>query len=234
VKLVRIAALAALALATLAFAGVLGPAGAHGSAVHAPVGGITVSGSGSVTVTPDRAGFAFGVVTQAQTAAAALSADSAAIARVLSALEQAGIAKADTQTAEVSLSPRTNDKGDAIVGYTASNTVSTKLHNLDKAGAVIDTAVAAGADTVSGPNLFVEDQTSAYRTALAAAVVDARAKAQALAAAAGVALGRVTDLEEGTAEAPVPLDAGAAKTGTPIEPGTQSVGATVKVTFALG
>jgi hypothetical protein len=145
------------------------------------------------------------------------------------------VAKADLQTAEVSVSPRTNDKGDSIVGYTASNTVSAVVRKLDEAGAVIDAAVGAGANQVSGPNLLVSDQASAYRDALEDAVADARAKAQTLATAVGGTLGRVTAISEGGAM-PIRLDAGAVAkdSGTPIEPGTQRIDATVSVTFALG
>jgi uncharacterized protein YggE len=233
-KLARIVLIAAAAAAVVAYAGALQPSGASGSAADSSPAGITVNGSGSTTAAPDRAGFAFGTVSQAKTAAAALAASSEAVTRIIAALQRAGVAKADLQTAEVSLSPRTNDNGDAIVGYTASNTVSAVVRKLDDAGAVIDAAVGAGANQVSGPNLLVSDQVSAYHQALEAAVADARAKAQTLAAAAGGTLGRVTAISEGGAT-PIPLASGAVAkdSGTPIEPGTQTITAMVSVTFAL-
>src|SRR5436190_2250273 len=123
-KLVRIALLIATAAAAVALAGVLQPSGASGSAADTTPGGITVNGSGSTTAVPDRASFTFGTVSQAKTASAALAASSDAVARIVAALEKAGVAKADLQTAEVSVSPLMNDKGDAIVGYTATNSVS--------------------------------------------------------------------------------------------------------------
>src|SRR5207253_2031918 len=98
----------------------------------------------------------------------------------------------------------------------------------------IDAAVGAGANQVSGPNLLAADQSAAYREALGAAVADARAKAQALAAAPGLTLGRVTAVSESGAT-PVPLDlqTGSAKApGTPVEPGTQEIDASVTVTYA--
>ena len=48
------------------------------------------------------------------------------------------------------------------------------LRNLDKVGAVIDAAVAAGANQVNGPNLVRSDATSTYRLALRAAIANAR------------------------------------------------------------
>jgi uncharacterized protein len=233
VKLARIALIAAAGLAVAAFAGVLSPSGAQ-SAAGDTSGGVTVTGSGSANVTPDRASLAFGTVSQAKTASAALAASSQAVTRVIDALRKAGVAKADTQTSEVSLSPRFNDTGETIIGYTATNSVTAIVRKLADAGDVIDAAVGAGANQVSGPSLLASDQDAAYRTALKAAVADARAKAETLAGATGVTLGKITTVTEGGAT-PIPLAIGAAKdSATPIEPGTQEIQASVSVTFAFG
>jgi uncharacterized protein YggE len=125
----------------------------------------------------------------------------------------------------------------AVEGYTAQSSVSATVRQVAQAGAVIDSAVAAGANQVSGPSLARGDQSELYRRALRAAVDDARASAQAIAAAANVSLGRVTAVVEGGG-APQPLpfaaDKAAAAESTPIEPGTQQVTATVTVTFSVG
>jgi uncharacterized protein YggE len=185
-------------------------------------------------VIPDRAAFTFGTVAQAKTASAALAASSEAVSRVIAALRRAGVAKADIQTSEVSLAPRSNDQGNTIVGYTATNSVTATVRNLADAGAVIDACVGAGADQVYGPNLLAADESSAYREALKAAVADARAKAQTLATASGVTLGRITAIVEGgPTPAPIPVAGAARDSTTPIEPGTQRIEATVSVTFAL-
>jgi uncharacterized protein len=231
-NLARIAVVAALGLAAVAFAGILQPAGA-GSAAEPASGGITVLGTGSATVTPNRASFSFSTVSQAKTAAAALAASSDDVTRVIAALQRAGVAKADLQTSEVSLSARSSEDGEAIVGYTASNTVTATVRNLDRAGAVIDAAVGAGANQMWGPSLLASDQTSAYRDALKAAVADARAKAQALATASGVTVGKITALTE-SGSTPVPVADAVKQSATPIEPGTQKIEAIVSVTFTLG
>ena len=196
-------------------------------------GGITVLGTGSANVTPDRASFAFGTVSQAQTANAALAASSQAVARVIAALKRAGVAQADLQTSDVSLSPRMNDNGNDIIGYTASNTVTATIRKLGDAGDVVDAAVGAGANQVSGPNLLASDQDAAYRTALKAAVAQARTKAETLASASSSTLGKITAIVEGGGGA-VPLPLGAKDSAVPIEPGTQEIEATVTVTFAIG
>lgn len=232
-KLVRVAALCAALAATAAFAGVGIPERAHSQAGVGPAANtVTVSGTGSVEAVPDRAELSFGVTTEARTASAALSASSAEMRRVIAAIRGAGVAQADIQTQIVSLQPRYSERGDEIVGYTATNSVSAKLRDLGRAGAVIDAAVGAGANQVFGPGLTRSDQTALYRRALRAAVADARAKARSLAAAAGRRLGRVRSVvETGAAPPPRPLEAKAA--ATPIEPGTQLIQASVSVEFAL-
>jgi uncharacterized protein len=235
-KLASIALLAAGALAAAAFSGVFQPSRAS-SASPADVspGGITVTGTGSVAITPDRAGFTFGTVRQASTAAGALGASSDSVARIVDALRQAGVAKADIQTSEVSLSPRMDENGTAVLGYTATNSVTVGVRKIAAAGDVVDAAVGAGANQVYGPNLIAADQDAAYREALAEAVSAARRKAEALAATAHVSLGRVTAISE-NGESPQPVFAATAiaDSGTKIEPGTQNVDATVSVTFAVG
>jgi uncharacterized protein YggE len=94
--------------------------------------------------------------------------------------------------------------------------------------------VKAGADTVSGPSLSVANRDEAYRAALKDAFADARAKAETLAAAAGVSLGEVTAIVEGSQ--PHVLYATAERTldaQTPIEPGSEEITAVVTVTFSL-
>jgi uncharacterized protein YggE len=235
-KLARLALLAAGGVAIAAFAGVFQPSGARSaSAADTPSGGITVLGTGSTNVTPDRASFAFGTVSQAATASAALAASSQSVARVIAALKKAGVASADLQTSDVSLSPRMNDNGNEIVGYTASNTVTATIRKLGDAGGVVDAAVGAGANQVYGPNLLASDQDAAYRNALKEAVAQARTKAETLAAASNSTLGKITAIVEGGGSVPMPMAVGAAKdSSVPIEPGTQKIEATVSVTFAIG
>jgi uncharacterized protein YggE len=234
-KLVHVALVAVTGLAVAAFAGVLQPSGAHGQAAEPQAGGITVNGTGSAFATPDRASFIFGTVSQGRTAAAALAASSQSVDRVVAALRNAGVARADIQTSEVSVSPRMNESGDSIVGYTATNSVSANVRSIGNAGAIIDAAVGAGANQVYGPNLLVSDQDAAYRNALRAAIAEAREKAQVLANASGATVGRITAISEsGTTPQPLPVAGGARDSAPSIEPGRQRIEATVSVTFAMG
>jgi hypothetical protein len=221
---------AALLLASL-FAGVGAPMLAHGDQPRP--GTVITNGTGSVDAVPNTATLSFGVTTEAKTAAAALAANAETAAKVIAAIKGAGVAAKDVQTQYVALSPRYTDRGDDIIGYTANNTVSAIVRNLQRVGAVIDAAVAAGANNVSGPSLSSDDTDALYKQALKLAVADARAKAEALGQAGHFSVGKISAVVEGS-NAPVPVGARDAAPGaTPIEPGTQQVTANVTVTFEL-
>jgi uncharacterized protein len=224
-----------LAVVVVAVALLAGSAPARSGASGVAAGGsIVVVGNGSVSTVPDRAQVSFGVTTTARSAAAALRANGAEMAKVIAAVRAQGVPAPDVRTEAVSLSPRTSSNGDEIVGYLASNSVGVTLRALDKVGAVIDAAVEAGANEVSGPSLVRADAEAVYRRALRAAIANARAKAHAIARASGLALRRVTAVTEGSSGGPVRAETAKADSGasTPIEPGTQLVEATVTVTFS--
>lgn len=223
--------LVAVALvAVAALAGVGRPEAARGDS--AAPDSVTTTGHGIVTVVPDEATVSAGVHTQAVSASDALSANAKLMNQVVAALKSAG--GSDLQTQQVSLYPQTNDQGKVTV-YVADNSVSAKSKIAD-AGALIDAAVGAGANTVNGPSLDVSDRDARYRDALGKAVDDARAKAEALAKAGGFGVGVVSSVTEQSANAPGPVpmvDAAAKTAGTPIEAGTQDVTADVVVTFRI-
>jgi uncharacterized protein YggE len=233
-KPMRIAVLVVLAAAVVAFAGVGRPESAGGAETTA--GGITVTGVGTVASVPDEASFTIGVQTQGSTAREALAANSQQIRRVIDAVKAAGVEKSDIKTQDVSVSANYADEG-RIDGYSARNSVLVTIHDLSEAGTILDAASNAGANEVYGPMLSRSDEDALQAKALRDAVSNARKKAESLADAAGVRLGRVTAMTEGFAGGPQPYYESAvrlAKADAPIEPGTQDTQATVTVTFAIG
>ncbi|HEU0304153.1 MAG TPA: SIMPL domain-containing protein [Gaiellaceae bacterium] len=229
----RMGALALGAAATVAVTMAAGASGAAGEASASAVRTITVTGSGAALSTPNRAAFSFGVTTQAKTATAALNGNNAEMRKVIDAVKKAGVAAKDVQTSSVSLSPRYSNDGENIIGYIAQNTVNATIRGVTRSGAVIDAAVGAGANQVYGPAFTRSDETVLYRRALAAAVANARGKAQTLAGAAKVRLGAVRSIVESSA-GPVPIaEKAAAAPDTPIEPGAQRIEANVTVEFGL-
>lgn len=233
-KTITIAVLAAALAAAVAVA-VVRPGAAHGSS-EPSTRTVTVEGTATARVVPDTALFTFGFDSEGSTAKGALGENAAHMRRVISALLRVGVAREDLQTQNVSVYPRQNDNGD-VVGYSANGSVVATVRRLARAGAVVDAAVAAGANQTSGPQFDRSSRSELKQNALREAFADARAKAEALAGEAGASLGDVRRIEE-SAQAPEPYPIGVygdavrlAK--TPIEPGTQQARATVTVTFSL-
>jgi uncharacterized protein YggE len=225
----KIAVVLGLVVAAVATVAVLQPGGAGAVDPPPTTDTVTVSGNGVVLAVPDRAEISAGVETRAPTAKAALQANAAAMADVLDALRAGGGRDVTTQT--VSLSTSFDDQGTPN-GFVASNIASATVV-FSKAGALIDAAVAAGANTVYGPSPSRSDADALYREALAKAVADAGGRAAVLAKAAGRELGRVTAISESGA-APVPVFAkAAADASTPVESGPQETTASVSVTYEL-
>ena len=231
-RIVQLALIASALATAVAFAGVGRPDTARGSAPDTR--GVTVTGTASVEAVPNRAGFSAGVSSDAATAQAALAANATKAARIIQALRSAGVAKADVQTQDVSVSPRWNEHGEQE-GFTAHSSLQVRVQDVRAAGRLIDAAVAAGANETSGPSFDRGDRDALYRSALKNAFADARLKAATLADEAGASLGRVLRIEESPASPePMPFEMRTLeKATTPVEPGTQDVEATVRVTFSL-
>ena len=226
----RIALAAGVVLATVLLAGVLRPEGAAAVDPGPSSDTVTVSGTGVASAVPDRAEISAGVETRAAGARAALQANAAAMEKVLAALRARGGRDVTTQT--VSLTTAFDEQGRAN-GFVASNVASAET-TLANAGALIDAAVAAGANTIYGPTLSRSDADALYRDALAKAVADARERATILAKAAGRELGRVTAVSEaGSMPIPLAKEAAARDASTPVVSGPQDTTASVSVTYEL-
>ena len=150
-KRLAIAAAALAALAALTATLHTGGAGAADPSSTADDGGITVQGTARVAAEPDAAELSVGVEARADTARGALEANGARMREVIAALKRAG--GRDVKTQNVWLSPWTDENGPA--GYVATNTVTAKT-DADQAGSLIDAAVAAGANQVSGPAMTID------------------------------------------------------------------------------
>jgi uncharacterized protein len=232
-KIIQITAAALLVLAVAALAGVGRPEAAGGESDDAREG-ITVTGTAEVRSTPNRADLSFSVHAEGSTAAEALAAGSAELRRLIDALKGAGVDQKQLKTEYLGVNPRYDDGKTPSNGYTADASLSVMGQSLERASRLIDLGVSAGADSVSGPSLSVADRDAQYRRALERAFDDARAKAEALAAAAGVSLGEVTAVVEGAQySGPVLEMAMRAEAKTPIEPGSEEISASVTVTFAI-
>jgi uncharacterized protein YggE len=203
---------------------------------------VAVWGEGAVRAVPDTAEVSAGVVSQADTAAAALKDNSAAMDKVMKAVQSFGIASGDVQTQGINVSPvmaRPAGRADAppqITGYRASNIVSVRVRDMTKLGVVLDALVSSGANEMHGMRLTIGAPDKLMDEARGKAMDNARHKAELLAKAAGVKLGRVTSISEETGVSAQPRMyalAERASAPVPIAAGEVELKATVRVVYAL-
>jgi uncharacterized protein YggE len=210
---------------------------------QAPMRTISVAGEGSVTAANDTARLGFGVEGRGATRRAALRRSSANLRRVLAALKGLDVADRDLRTRGVSVVRRRDRRGRKLPGYIARGGVTAVVRDVTQTGAVVDAAVAAGAASVDGPSFFIDDPQAVLRRALVAAFRDARTKAAALAAEAGLTLVQTMSIRESTfVPAETDFDSGGGGGGqdqvrreaAPTEPGRTRVFGTVYVVFEAG
>jgi uncharacterized protein YggE len=168
---------------------------------------ISVTGTGRVKAEPDVADISLGVTKQGDEAAEAANKAAEAMESMIAALLEMGIDEADIQTTSLSLSPLYdwNNEPATIEGWEANNMVLVTIRDIESVGAVVDAATAAGATNVNGISFRVEDPTESEMTAREAAVADARAKAETLAAAADVTIIGIISISESGGELPMPI-----------------------------
>lgn len=172
---------------------------------------ITVSGEGKVWATPNLATLSFTVSEDAATATAAQDVAAKKINAALAVLKNLQIADKDIQTSSYNVYPRYsypqpcyggmpciyNGNEQKIIGYTASQSVTVKVRNIDAVGNVVSAVGEAGISNVYGPNFTVENPDALQAQARTKAIADARAKAKALAKDLGVRIIRVVNYSEG-------------------------------------
>ena len=203
-------------------------------------GQISVSGHGVVEGQPDTLTLSLGVSVQGPTVSAAISGMEASAQAVITQLVASGVDKSDIQTTQLSVNP-TYDNHSHLTGFNASNEVSADLHQMSRAGAVIDAAARAAGSAISlgGVAFSIQNSSQLVRAARKQAVQAAADQARQLAAAAGVKLGAVKSITETNENAPVPESFGvddaslAERAAVPIEPGKQSLSIDVTVVYAV-
>ncbi len=237
----------AIGLLTAALAGpAVGAVQAQSSSDSDTVRSINVNGVGRVKAEPDVADINLGVTKQGEDATSASQEAAVAMEAVVKALLEAGIVEGDIQTSSISLNPLYDWDNDppTIEGWEASNLVDITVRDITTVGDVVDAATAAGATNVNGITFRVEDPTAAEAEARTAAVADAKAKADQLAADAGVTITGVISISESGGQTPQPLyfegdttggnERAAAMAETPVLPGQVELSITVMVQYEIG
>ena len=203
-----------------------------------------MTGSGSVAGEPDIATLNLGVSVEKETVAEAREAAAAAMTGVIASLKANDVAEKDIQTERFSIYPQYDytDNGRVLRGYSVNNTVSAKVRELENLSEVIDDAAEAGGDivVVNSIQFMIEDTTPLQAQARSLAVKNAEAKAQTLAEAGGVTLGKPITITE-TSRAASPsiayaesaVAADSARSSTPIEAGELTVIVNITVVYEI-
>lgn len=210
---------------------------------------IVVSGEADSSVSPDIAILSLGVIKTEKTARQALDGNNKAMATVLKALKDQGIAGKDLQTSGFSVQPQYvypensdgSQKAPVLTGYQVSNNVMVRVRDLAAMGKTIDALVGQGANQVNGPSFRLDKPEPALDEARVAAMAKARQRAELYAKAAGLRVKRIMQISEGSAVTPPPYpmpmmraQAMEAKdASTPIAPGEVEASVTVNVVFEL-
>lgn len=172
---------------------------------------ITVSGTGRVNAAPDQATINIGVQISAPTLQEATKQASDAMTKVLDAIKAQGVDAKDIQTSSYNVNPLTDyreGQTPKVTGYQVMNIVTVRVRNLDNVGKVLDAGMGAGANFLGGVFFGIGDATKHENEARTAAVKNATEIAQVLATAAGVKVGKVVAISEGTLNTPMPFPAG--------------------------
>jgi uncharacterized protein len=200
---------------------------------------MTVTGNGEIAAEPDYAQIQIEVRTQGKDVSAAQQENAQIMNRVIGSLMALNIPREDIQTANYSISPMYDyiEGRQVFRGYEVQNAITVKIMDISQAGTVIDTAVLNGANQVSAIQFKIEDSANYYRQALRLAIVDAHAKAVAMAETMHVSIQPIPIeiIEESNHAIPFPVFKSVQMSNqeimTPIEQGTMLINATIRVKF---
>ncbi len=166
---------------------------------------IALNGTGKALSTPDMAMLSLGVLRQAKTANEAMNKNNTAMAGILAALKNAGIAEEDLRTSNFSIRPQykrykktssNRQRLPEIIGYTVSNQMSVKINDLNKLGEIIDMTVKLGVNTGGNIQFLNKNPAPFISKARQKAMENAITKAKTLTSAAGAKLGKILTITE--------------------------------------
>jgi uncharacterized protein YggE len=209
---------------------------------------ILVTGQGRSDLAPDMAILSLMVTREADTARAALDANTSAMNDVLAALKSEGIDARDVQTSNFSIQPRYtrppprssgNREEPRIVGYTVRNGLSVRVRDITALGAILDKSVSLGVNEGGNITFTNKDPSAAIEQARIKAVEEAMVKAHTLAEAAGVKTGRILEISEQSSK-PRPVTLARAEMAmlrtadpVPVAAGENSYKVTVHISIAI-
>lgn len=202
---------------------------------------ITVSANSQVKAAPDLASISVIITTQGDSPAAAQKSNGKPTKAVIAKLKELGVADKDIQTSYTDLSPVWDEEGESDT-YEMRTSLSVSGLAIDKVNTIMDACVEAGATEISGPEYYLSTYKETYQEALVAAIEQSRPKAETLAKASGVKLGKVVAVTEGYEDSSYAYATNEymdeekveeAGSTAPLEPGEVTIRAEVTVSYAI-
>jgi uncharacterized protein YggE len=202
---------------------------------------ITVFGEGKVSAKPDMAVASVGVTNEGKELLMVQQENAKISQQIINSIKNMGIPAKDIQTEAYNI----NSEYDYIEGkqifrgYRVTNILRVTIRDFNKVGAVIDSAVKAGANIVNNINFEVSMANRYYEEALKLALENAQSKAFAMADKLKVRIEpipiSINEQLSGIGSNPGPMNFKAAATlGTPIEAGENDISARIEAVFVYG
>ncbi|UNE53699.1 SIMPL domain-containing protein [Bartonella machadoae] len=161
---------------------------------------ITVTATGESQATPDMAIINLAVVTEDKTAQKALAANNKSMNDIVTAFKNNGIQANNLQTSGLSIyqtsSDQRHEKKNNEKHYRVSNSLTVRIRDLANAGKIFDQAMALGVNTVNGITFTNADTKPFYKEARKKAITEAFEKAETIAQAANLKLGKIIQINE--------------------------------------
>lgn len=202
-----------------------------------------VEGVGKATAVPDTALLSLGVTKTAPNVTTAQQQVNDVANKLITDLKALGIDEKNIKTTNYSVNPNYDFREGTQTpnGYTVSQNLEVRVKPIDKANQAVDIATKDGANMVGGISFVLDDdeQKKVQEEARKEAVANAKEKAQSLAAAAGISLGRIVDIQENSGRqmpmfyAAGALDAKTAEAPTNLTPGENTVEVTISLAYEI-
>ena len=173
-----------------------------------PLPSISVTGKGEVMAVSDIATLSINISKDGSTTKEAQSALNDLVTKTLAYLKSKNIEDKDVKSEYRGINPKYSNtqiycitypcpQGDSkITGYTASQSITVKIRDVDSANDVRTGLANIGITNINGPTFSIDDEDTYTTQARSKAIDDARAKAEILAHDLHVRLGKIVSFSE--------------------------------------
>lgn len=182
-----------------------------------PVNTITVSGKGEMLAVSDIASLNVNLNKEGKTAKEAQDLLNESITKTLSYLKEKNIEDKDIKSEYGGLNPKYSyeqpvcytypcpTKDPKIIGYTATQSITIKIREVDTASEIRTGLAGIGVTDISGPTFSIDDEENFKDQARSKAILDAKEKAKVLAKELEVKLGKVVNFSENSGGGNYPM-----------------------------